>query len=89
MASKRQAEDLDGTSPAKKQKLDNGVSSNGAAASDQHRAALPAMESIAKAKKALELQKQLKAKLAAAKLKVRRKLLHLSVSVLIFYTTTC
>lgn len=70
MASKRQAEDLDGTSPAKKPKLDNGVSSSGAAASDQQKTALPAMASIAKAKKALELQKQLKAKLAAAKLQV-------------------
>ena len=67
MASKRQAEDLDGTSPPKKQKLDNGVT----ATSDQPKAALPAMEKIAKAKKALELQKQLQAKLAAAKLKVQ------------------
>ena len=71
MSGKRQADDLLAeTSPPKKQKLDNGVASNGAAAPAQPRTALPVMEKIAKAKKALELQKQLQAKLAAAKLKV-------------------
>lgn len=70
MSAKRQAEDLDETSPAKKQKLSNGVTSNGAAVPAQAKPALPAMEAIAKAKRALELQKQLKAKLEAAKLKV-------------------
>ena len=71
MSTKRQAEDLNDTSPAKKQKLSNGVASNGASAPAQSKPALPAMEAIAKAKRALELQKQLKAKLEAAKLKVR------------------
>ena len=47
------------------------------------------MEKIAKAKKALELQKQLKAKLAAAKLKVRVTLLDFSSGILVFFTTTC
>ena len=67
MASKRPAEDLDNTSPAKKQKLENGVN----ATTEQPKAALPTMDKIAKAKKALELSKQLQAKLAAAKLKVQ------------------
>lgn len=71
MSGKRQAEDLDDSSPAKKQKLSNGATSNGAPTSAKPRPALPAMEAIAKAKRALELQKQLKAKLEAAKLKVR------------------
>lgn len=70
MSSKRPAEDAQNTSPAKKQKLDNGVSSNGAAAGGQPKAGLPALDKIAKAKKVLELQTQLQAKLAAAKLKV-------------------
>ncbi|KAL3131502.1 U4/U6-U5 snRNP complex subunit prp3 [Trebouxia sp. C0009 RCD-2024] len=69
MSGKRQAEDLDDSSPAKKQKLSNGATSNGAPTSAKPRPALPAMEAIAKAKRALELQKQLKAKLEAAKLK--------------------
>lgn len=70
MSGKRQAEKLDETSPVKKQKLSNGVTSNGAPPTAAPRPALPAMEAIAKAKRALELQKQLKAKLEAAKLKV-------------------
>ncbi len=70
MSGKRQAESLDDTSPAKKQKLDNGVASNGGAAPAQATAA-SMMEKIAKAKKLLESQKALQAKLAAAKLKVR------------------
>ena len=70
MSGKRQAEGLDDTSPAKKQKLDNGVASNGGVASAQTSAA-SMMEKIAKAKKLLESQKALQAKLAAAKLKVR------------------
>lgn len=71
MSGKRQAENLDESSPAKKQKVSNGVTSNGAPTTAPPRPALPAMEAIAKAKRALELQKQLKAKLEAAKLKVR------------------
>ena len=70
MSAKRQAEHLEENSPAKKQKLSNGVTSNGAEPA-QAKPALPAMEAIAKAKRALELQKQLKAKLEAAKLKVQ------------------
>ena len=70
MSGKRQAESLDDTSPAKKQKLDNDIASNGGAASAQTSAA-SMMEKIAKAKKLLESQKALQAKLAAAKLKVR------------------
>ncbi len=70
MSGKRQAESPDDTSPAKKQKLDNGVASNGGVASAQTSAA-SMMEKIAKAKKLLESQKALQAKLAAAKLKVR------------------
>ena len=72
MSGKRPAEDLDDSSPAKKQKLSNGATTNGAPTSVKPRPALPAMEAIAKAKRALELQKQLKAKLEAAKLKVSR-----------------
>ena len=70
MSGKRQAESLDDTSPAKKQKLDSDVASNGGVASAQSSAA-SMMEKIAKAKKLLESQKALQAKLAAAKLKVR------------------
>lgn len=68
MSGKRQAESLDDTSPAKKQKLDNAVASIGGVASAQTSAA-SMMEKIAKAKKLLESQKALQAKLAAAKLK--------------------
>lgn len=71
MSGKRQSEHLDETSPPKKQKLSNGVSSNDTPTTAPARPALPATEAIAKAKRALELQKQLKAKLEAAKLKVR------------------
>lgn len=71
MSGKRPADDLQDTSPAKKQKLSNGVTSNGAPTTAPPRPTLPAMEAIAKAKRALELQKQLKAKLEAAKLKVK------------------
>ncbi len=70
MSGKRQAETLDDISPAKKQKLDKGVACNGGVASAQPSAA-SMMEKIAKAKKLLESQKALQAKLAAAKLKVR------------------
>lgn len=70
MSGKRQAETLDDISPAKKQKLDKSVASNGGVASAQPSAA-SMMEKIAKAKKLLESQKALQAKLAAAKLKVR------------------
>ncbi len=70
MSAKRQAENLDETSPAKKQKLSNGATSTGAPAPAQSSTATM-MEKIAKAKKALEMQKTLQAKLAAAGVKVR------------------
>lgn len=69
MSGKRQAEDLDDVSPAKKQKLGNGAASNGVpVAAPTSTASM--MEKIAKAKKVLEMQKALKEKLAAANVKV-------------------
>ena len=69
MSGKRQAEDHDDVSPAKKQKLGNGAASNGVPAPAQTSTA-SMMEKIAKAKKVLEMQKALKEKLAAANVKV-------------------
>lgn len=68
MSGKRQAEGLEETSPAKRQRVSNGAAINGgpAEAKPPQKPALPALQAIAKAKQALELQKQLKAKLAAA-----------------------
>ena len=65
MSAKRPAEGVQENASPKKQKLGNGVANDGAPAPHQPRTALPAMEAIAKAKKALELQKQLKANFAA------------------------
>lgn len=69
MSGKRQAEDLDDVSPAKKQKLGNGAASNGVPVPAPTSTA-SMMEKIAKAKKVLEMQKALKEKLAAANVKV-------------------
>lgn len=72
MSGKRPGGDLGDTSPAKRQRVSNGAAINGAAtdAKPPQKPALPALQAIAKAKQALELQKQLKAKLAAAGLTV-------------------
>ena len=66
MSGKRPGEGLEETSPVKRQRVSNGAAINGAQANPPQKPVLPALQAIAKAKQALELQKQLKAKLAAA-----------------------
>ena len=74
MSGKRQGDGLEETSPAKRQRVGDGAAITGgtAEAKPPLKPALPALQAIAKAKQALELQKQLKAKLAAAGITVKR-----------------
>lgn len=74
MSGKRLGEGLEAMSPAKRQRVSNGGLNEGASANGNppQKPALPALQAIAKAKQALELQKQLKAKLAAAGITVTR-----------------
>ena len=72
MSGKRPAVKSEDASPAKRQRVGNGATVNGdlGANAPEQKPALPALQAIAKAKQALELQKRLKAKLAAAGISV-------------------